>query len=260
MAKNLQNLRIVVTRQAEHADQLCKRIAALSGEAICLPLFAIQSLLTETMLQKIKVELKHCKLAIVISRNAAELLLPTLDVAMISATTWACVGPATAECLQSFGIQQVLYPRDAADSKGLLRELERHKIALQEQRIIIFTGERGNSLLSTELQAMGATVSEIDLYCRIAPDIAPSLVQKVLTAKPAIDIMVITCVTSLHNLQKFSNDLKIPIFELPLLVVSPRIQQAALDMGFINVYTINGMDEGSIISGLLEWREQMERR
>lgn len=138
----LANLRVLLTRQSADADNLATEIANLGGSSIHLPLFAVESILQPPYLQGILSKFDKCRLAICISRNAAELIVPycihRTDV------TWATIGPSTAHSLQTLGIKKVLYPLSKPyDSHALMQTLKLNNINLQNQYIMVFTGEQG---------------------------------------------------------------------------------------------------------------------
>jgi len=120
---------------------------------------------------------------------------------------------------------------------------------------MILTGADGNNLLAETLQQQGARVEITSLYKRTIPRISTLELQTVLNAAAVIDIMVITCVTSLANLQVLAESAGVNPFGIPLLVVSSRISTYALERGFVNVRVAKGMSDENIVTALLSWRK-----
>ncbi len=108
MPGNLNHLKVLLTRQASTVDDLQAQIAALGGSSINLPLFAIESLLDQQLVAALQIKFKRGALALCISRNAAQIVLPHLS--QPNAVTWAAIGPSTAQYLQQQGVAKVLFP------------------------------------------------------------------------------------------------------------------------------------------------------
>lgn len=250
MLGSLNNLRVVLTRQVNTVDDLGMKIAELGGSSVHLPLFAIESLLDADYLQEILIKLQNCSLAICISKNAAEILLPHYQATDL---TWAAVGPSTANYLQQHGIKQVLYPATSPfDSAALLQLLKLNNKNLQNQYIMVFTGAQGDGWLSSALADLNATVETIPLYKRVMPAISTDQFIKVFKNPPGVDLILITCTTSLVNLILLAQMAGFEVRSTPLLVISHRIYTYALAQGFTKVHKAHGMSEQEIMTGIIE--------
>lgn len=244
-------MKILITRQESLTHDLVKRLAALHVNSVIFPLFAVESKLDKVSLQKLTVNLQSASLGVFISRNAAELVVPHL--APINGVCWASVGPATAEYLQTLGLWRIIYPQQPPfDSQGLIKQLKLANVDLINKQVLLFTGENGNNWLANEFAQLGAIVKIIEVYKRVLPAVTVTELEKVFKSRPKIDLILITCVTSLINLQLLTARIGVGIFNTPLLVVSNRIHEAALDMGFVTVYNSNGMTDAEIFSAVCE--------
>lgn len=251
---DLKQVKVLITRQQHVTDNLVAQLHAHNALCVCLPLFAVEPKLDNQQFAKLNKNLANSELAIFISRNAAELVMPHLDINLN--ITWACIGPTTAEYLQQQGIQQVIYPPDSPyDSQALMRLLQAKHNSLLNGHITIFTGDNGNAWLQEELRLGGATVEVVSVYSRVMPAITTEKTHQVFSALPKIDIILITCVTSLINLRQLTENAGLQVLDIPLLVVSDRIYRSAIDMGFTKVYTAKGMSDADIMSGLFNWRD-----
>jgi uroporphyrinogen-III synthase len=251
--------KIVVTRPAFAAKSIIETLTQLGAHATNMPLFAIEALLNSEKLSQLAQDLPHYDLVICISRNAADMIIP--HISALDVINWAAVGPATAEYLQRNGAANVICPLQAPfDSNSLLLELQLRAKNLKNRCIMILTGADGNKSLAEALQQQGARVEVTALYKRTMPKISAIQLQTVLNAAPAIDIMVVTCVTSLANLQALAESAGVNPFGIPLLVVSPRISTYALERGFVNVHVAKGMSDANIVTALLAWRNGQVNR
>lgn len=252
MSNLLQNTRILLTRQAEQNVALSTQLTNLGAQCLAVPLFEIEETLDAAKLWSIKRGLSLSSLAIFISSNATKILLSRL--ALGPDLLCACVGPATAKLLQQAGYYNVLFPRSKPyDSAGLIRELQLNNLNLKNRYIMVFAGENGNRNVVADLQKLGAVVELVEIYKRQMPALASQLLAAAIgTASP--DIIVISCVTSLTNLQYLASKLNIIWQEIPLLVVSERIREHALGLGFAKVYTAASMTDEDIVSALIKWR------
>lgn len=258
MSNALKNLSILNTRQAQYSKTLDSLITANMGTVISLPLLDVTSLLDTATLRHIIHDLSACDLCVLVSRNSAELLLPHLAPELIRSVTWACVGPATSKCLSEYGVSNCIYPRIAPyNSISLISELHSRGIILNQANVMILTGESGDMELNATMSQQGAIIHLTPVYRRIRPHISKEQVSRVFNSIPGVDIILITCVTSLVHLQQLAQEMQLAILDIPLLVVSPRIARAALEMGHINVYTTESMSEADILSGLIQWRENI---
>lgn len=249
MSNSLAGVNILVSRPEKHAHNLVTAINLLHGNVICVPLFKIDSILDSALLDQINSEIANCDLAICTSRNVAELLLP--EIYHYQKVTWAAVGPATAEFLLDYGIDKVLYPKHAPfDSEGLISLLKSEGYALANMKVVIFTGDGGREYLSQELCALGAKVNNIIIYKRSLPEITSNDLLELLFIKHRTNIIIITCVTSLINLCGLSADSWPKVLQIPLLVVSKRIFDYAINMGFVSVYNAGEMSDVGILNTL----------
>lgn len=253
MPGNLYGAKIIVTRPEVASKSIMETLRQLQAQVISVPLFAVEALLSSEELSQLAQDLPSYDLVICISRNAAELIVP--HITDLAAINWATVGPGTASFLQQLGVLNVTYPSQSPfDSNSLLLELQLRTKILKNQCIMILTGADGNNSLADALQECGAQVSVASLYKRTMPKISALQMQNILNTAPATDIMVVTCVTSLANLQTLAKATGTNFFNIPLLVVSSRISTYALERGFVNVHVAKGMSDADIVTALLSWR------
>lgn len=255
MQAKLAGITVLLTRQAEHNQILQQQIAALGGNSISLPLFAIAPQIDANGLTEIHNKLTKCALAVCISQNAALILAPIL--AAHDTVRWATVGKTTAAFLAQYGIREILYPKTPPyDSAGLLHVLHTVNLNLQNQYIMVFTGVDGDGWLKTALSQCGAKVEIMPLYARIMPAITRQQICNIFGSRPRVDIVLITCITSLVNLMKLAAAENIEIGHVPLLVVSQRIYNYAMAAGFMNVSVARSISTVDILEALVNIGEK----
>lgn len=252
MNSKLKGCRILLARPELAAKDLMQQIAKQGGVSTCMPLFAIKSLLTPALMQQLKDQLKVNKVGIFISRNAAEIALPLID--FTDKIQWACMGPVTEQYLRQAGLKHVLCPSALPyDSTSLIKQFAQSKIILANNRVLIITGKDGDNWLADALESYGAIVETVAVYERIMPQVDLAEFEQLFGIPSKIDIILITCVTSLENLHNLSQQTGIDILEVPLMVVSERIRKRALEMGHKNVYNSGNMSDQDIMRALSEW-------
>lgn len=251
MAGKLNNLEVIISRQSNLAADLIAKIHEHGGKGISFPLFDIESLLNTEKLLQINKHLQQNYLTICISRNAADLVLSHVDIPQDS--MWATIGPATALYLQQHNINNVIYPyKPPFDSKALIIALQLKRINLANLCIMILTGELGDRWLLDMLTQHGAIVEIMHIYRRIMPRFSAIQLKDICSAHGR-RIILITCVTSLVNLQTMARQAGVDVYNIALLVVSDRIYAYAVAQGFANVYVAKSMLDADILSALFEY-------
>lgn len=278
LAHPLSGLNVLLTRPTLQALKLRKRIEALGGAVLSLPLLEIDPVLDSASIERIKTKimgLDQYDIALFISTNAASLGMewigqywPQLPVGLEA----YAVGPSTGELLQQLP-WQVHYSSTGITSEHLL-ELP----GLQDvsgKRVALFRGKGGRELLAETLRERGARVDYIELYQRRVPiyDRGEILTQ---IHESRINVVVLTSLQILENflqllgLRVFSADVTQPAQgstakalmdmqqTLCLVVPSLRVQNIAKAAGFSRVVVASGADDESILDGLARSGGQVE--
>lgn len=246
MVKNLAGLKVLVSRLQQHSAAIASAIENLGGQAVCQPLYTVESTIDKGLLKLIDKLAGSITIGIFISRNAVDMCMPYLhkDFAKI----WATTGPGTAEQLNDYGINDVLHPAYSdANSVGLFNLMLEKRLDLKNCRIVIFTGADFDNVLQQKLASAHAKVETLVVYRRGAP--------KDLLIDASVNVILISCVTSLINLQNAAPDL-----DLPLVAASDRIATAALEMGYSKVYTSRSMQDTDLIDALSKVNDARQRK
>ena len=247
----LAGLRIAVTRPREQAAKLVQGIEALGGNCILFPLLEITPLTDKQALYAIASKLPEFQLAIFISPNAVRYGMEVLqDTGGLPATLQvASVGLGSAKALHEHGIQEVIAPQHRADSEALLTLPELQEVS--GKHIVIFRGDSGRELLGDTLKSRGASVEYVSCYHRGKPQ---HDISQLLAAK--LDALTLSSSEALNNLWEMLAPANTgQLSAIPLFVLHERIALAARKLGWQNVVTVAGGDEG-LLSTLINWALQ----
>lgn len=250
----LAKLRVLVTRPAHQADNLCDKIDQLDAKALRFPTIEIkisdkcQSTLT------INNTIKQYDIALFVSQNAvhhafqfihAESLPKQLKIGVI--------GKGSLASLNNYGIQSQAIPSQTYNSEGLLSSQLLSDV--QHKKVIIFRGQAGRNLLGDTLIERGATVTYCEVYQRCLPQIDENTYEEIF--KINIDIAIFTSSEGLKHAFKMLKEKDAQtLLNTPWLLISERMKKTAYNLGHNSDIIIaqQASDDG-IISSLLEWQK-----
>ncbi len=243
MATKLAGRKVLVTRPKQQATQLCERIAELGGEAFLFPVLDIEftraDLLNNWQPDWHKI--------IFISKNAVHGFLQQIQPEQLDASTkLVAVGAATADVLRSANLEVAIVPKDNGGSDYLLALDEMQQLA--GEKVLIVRGEGGRELLADTLKQRQAYVEYCEVYRRVKSRPTP------LACDQAIQSEVVLCTSeqSVKNLVSLLAADKLHLLEKPLIVLSERIKQCALSLGFKQVIVTASTSDSAIIDTLLQ--------
>ncbi len=228
MNRPLEHLGIVITRPSEQAKKLTHYITEAGGTPILFPLIAIVPLNDYRVFEQVIADVAQYDWAIFISSNAVQNGMPRLcNLGSPSQLKFAAIGPVTAQQLNSFGVSQVLTPKDRFDSESLLSLPEMQ--AVQGQRVMIFRGEGGRDVLADTLKTRGAEVTFAECYQRINPQHNVRMLDQLWQEKKLHGIVVTSSEALRHLLALAANSVWLK--QVPLIVNHARIAEVPLHMG-----------------------------
>lgn len=249
--KTLHSLRVLITRPAHQAKDLCQQIAQHGGIPLCFPTVAIEVVDPGKKVEKINT----AALIIFLSPNGVMTALPFCATRLQQARAQfklLAVGPSTAQALADHHFTVDFLPSTEFNSEGLsaLPILQ----TIQEKNILLFQGDSGRSYLGDVLAQRGAKVERITTYRRIYPSVLDS-------ARPQsdqVDILLGTSTTGIENLVTLLYPYwQSALFEKPLVVVSPRIAQFAQQIGFVKkVLIADNASDPAILDCLFSYTEK----
>jgi uroporphyrinogen-III synthase len=223
MSDALKGVRVLVTRPAHQAENLCRLIEAEGGSVVRLPLLAIEPGTRAAEARRLLAAPRD--LWIFTSANAVRHALPLLG------ETWpprlAAVGPATAAALAAAG-QDAARPLAGASSEALLELPELADAA--GLRALVVTGEGGVEVLERGLAARGAVVERAEVYRRVPLPYPPEAVAAALRRS---DVVVVTSGESLEQLVRLTPEgSRALLLKKPLVVPGARVVEKARELGF----------------------------
>lgn len=247
---SLQDLNILVTRPEKQAHLLCDLIALEGGKPIRFPVLEITQVEDTMTIKKILNELANYTWVIFVSLNAVNFALQAKNgkISGFSHTKFAAIGEATAKAMQSAGLCVDLLPETGASSEALLSMPQLQQ--LQGQVCLIVRGQGGHELLADSLRQRGAEVEYLEVYKRIRPESDASFIIN-LVNKKKLHRIVITSGEALKNLAyMLGNDMLPKLINIPLIVVSGRIQQLAQEIGFNTIVVTDKPSDNAIVEAL----------
>jgi uroporphyrinogen-III synthase len=197
--KTLKGIGIAITRPADQATKLAELICDAGGTAILFPLIEISPLGDYSQFEAVISDITQYDWAIFISSNAVQNGMPRLiKQGAPKNLQFAAIGPVTSKELQSFGVTNVLSPKDRFDSESLLALPEMHDVS--NKKVMIFRGVGGRDVLAETLKARGAQVTFAECYQRINPQTDCNLLAQLYAEKKLHSIVVTSSEAMRHLL------------------------------------------------------------
>ena len=238
---SLDGLTVLVTRPEKQAKNLCTLIENNGGKVIAFPVIDIAPLMPDLS----NIDLSVLDMIIFISRNAVDYCPVIIKDNITSSISLVSVGSGSAESMHSHQMRVDLQPAHSTGSDGLLLMPELEDVT--DKRILIVRGKGGREHLANTLRQRGATVDYLEVYQRTLP--APSIEQcdEALLA----DCMVCTSVTGVKNVGLLLEQNLKSITNKPIIVLSERIKDYAVSMGFSVVIVTKDASDTAIIEKLI---------
>jgi len=249
----LAGIGVLVTRPAPQADELCALIEAAGGRALRFPTLAISAVPDTTAARAALAALDPYDLVLFVSANAVEQALALRPVADWPAgLRCAALGAGTVRTLARHGLPVQLVAPPPHDSEALLALPQLQD--LSGQRVLIIRGVGGRELLGETLRARGAAVNYAEVYQRTRPD---SDTRDILAAwaQGAVDVVTVTSGEALQNLVAMLGEPgRGRLLTTPLVVVSGRMVQQALALGFTSPRLAEAAGDAALMAALIAWR------
>ena len=276
--------RILVTRPAGQQRELVAAIEALGGEAISLPLLAIESINdtgAETQLKQNLSRLRDYDLLIFVSVNAVRFgakqifgRIAECGAAISPKAEIFAVGAATAREAASLLDRPVHGPVTGGGSESLLDLPQLDDV--KDRRVAIFRGQGGRELLARELRRRGAIVDYFEVYRRVPAAGAAGQLKEILSATPP-DAAVITSAESLARWRELLGEIAGPaksraialplkategaarnadrLLAQPVVVPSRRVAELAAQHGFTAIIDAGDAGAKAMVEALAaHWR------
>jgi uroporphyrinogen-III synthase len=247
----LKGTRVLVTRPEHQAENLSRLIEEHGGIAIRFPTLDIIASDAVNEIQKILRNLNNYQWVVFISVNAVNFALKANGgkIDKLDPVRFAAIGQATTQALQTAGLTIDLAPEQGYTSEALLAMPPLQQV--KGQKVLIIRGQGGREELATELRSRGAKVHYLDVYQRAVPR-KNGLHLDLMLAHDKIDVITITSGEALQNLQVMLDAENYKrLFALPLVVVSDRIRQIAVNMGFKRITVSSSPSDAEILKAVI---------
>jgi uroporphyrinogen-III synthase len=242
----LMGLSVLVTRPQPQAATLASGIAAFGGEPIVFPSIAIEPIEVASV--------EAHDLVVFISVHAVE--HGARFIQRTETLRIAAIGNATANALTAANLPATIVPPGESTSESLLEHPELKTAAID--RVLIVRGEGGRETLREAFLSRGSIVNTLEVYRRVAAQVATSAVAALEARWQEGDIDVVTA-TSIETYLKLEQLLtergRELLRETRLLAPTQRIIDAAIANGWRGEALISGgADDRSILGTLARWR------
>lgn len=249
--------RILVTRPAHQAQGL---INLLSSKGACVLLFPTLVIHPVNDLNALKETIQQqfdADWLIFISPNAVDHVLP-----LIKQEQWlprfrgrfATVGAGTRDTLASYGINNIVYPLNDVGALALLETLSQENF--ENKHVTIFKADSENQILEEGLAARGAQLFPIICYQRLHSKEDPEPLIHALE-HDHINLIVTTSGDGLKSLvHLIPTALRSTLYQLPVVVVSERVQNIAKTFGFSTILLAHDPSDEAIVSAIDQWKNE----
>ncbi|MFW5451483.1 MAG: uroporphyrinogen-III synthase [Methylophagaceae bacterium] len=241
--KSLNGLKVLITRPHEQAQKLYNEINDAGGEALLFPVIEIVTIPYEQWAEH---DLAKQDMIIFISRNAVSNFVRELKAEIPQNNQLVAIGRGTANSMQGHGLRVDIQPTQSSGSHALLTMLGR--VNVTGKNILIVRGKGGRELLADSLGARGAKINYIEAYQRRLATPSASQYEQALKA----DCIVCTSVMGVDNVSILLKNEITSLLAIPIVVVSERIQQHALSLGFERVIVTSKVSDNAIVHQLME--------
>lgn len=222
--------KILICRPQEQAQKLANIMQTHDFEPIVFPTVEIQPIdVNQKFIPLLKLSIQQANIILIQSPSVLT-YLDSASLALLAASQVIyAMGAGTEEALQAKNISSCWVAHHGAASEQILSTPPISTLPVNSN-ILLLTGEGGRSVLQPELTDKGFVCERINTYKRAMPTYSQQQINKILDKAP--EIILVTSVDILKNLLIIFKDNLNAIKNLPLLVISPRIQNAALELGW----------------------------
>lgn len=163
----LKGRRIAVTRSREHASELSRKIVALGGEVIELPLIEVAKDVNTETLSDVISELGSYDWIVFTSANGVRFFFDEFfrlfdDIRSLGLIRFACVGDTTAKAVGEYHIRVECQPK-VATGDALADELVATG-SLDSAKVLVVTGNLNRDTLVKKLEDARAIVDRLPVY------------------------------------------------------------------------------------------------
>lgn len=266
MQSCLRGKRILITRPAHQSRGWYELLRAAGAEVDSIPMLAIEPIDSGAQLQVIKrriLDFDQIDHAIFVSQNAVRLGFDWLEdywPQLPQGPRYYGIGAATAHALRRRGVQCERRGDECASGGETTADTMPDTMnseallslpALQQvtgQRILIFRGSGGRTLIGDTLRARGARVDYCELYRRALPAEAAAQLAQYSAQPDAFSVHSGETLTNLAQCIRRSG--RNALFETPLICPSQRVADQARDLGFSRASAARNAGDAAMLEAL----------
>lgn len=237
--------RIVVTRARAQASDLSNTLKELGAQVIEFPAIEIQPLPNYQQLDEAIRQIESYDWVIFTSVNGVDyftdrLLTQDRDWRDLKGSKICAIGPQTAACLSSLGLQVDFVPPEYR-AEGIIEGLKEREIA--GKKVLLARASVARDILPQELEKLGAQVTVAPTYQTVVPEPTEEEI-KVLGQK--VDLITFTSSSTVKNFKTLWQQEKKAFTEAQIAAIGPITANTAKEEGFTvdieaKEYTIKGL-------------------
>jgi uroporphyrinogen-III synthase len=256
VTRALAGVRVLVTRPAEQARELARRIEAEGGEAVVFPVLAIEPVIDLAAVRAAIGPVRDYDVVVFVSRNAVAHGHALLERRSPGAPLIAAIGPSTARALEALGATVAIRPAAGYTSEALLADPALRD--LRGRRVLIVRGHGGRELLAETLRARGATVAYAEVYRRAAAHADASALRARWHSR-GMDLVTALSIETLDALRVALGDEGHALLAgAALVTASDRVIKRAAALGLNSVVQARGPDDAALVEAMIAWRRAKE--
>lgn len=196
----LSGKRVVVTRATDQAGELVKMLSGAGAEVVEFPTIKTVPPVSYAQLDEAIARLEGFDYAIFTSVNALRYFMERLEgigrrASALAGLKLVCVGPKTAELLESYGLKAGIVP-EQYKAEGVLKALESEEVA--GKRFLFPRAEVAREEIPDGLRTRGAEVALVTVYRTVAPEVDPSYVSSLFEGK-GVSAVTFTSTSTVKN-------------------------------------------------------------
>ncbi|MCP4745422.1 MAG: uroporphyrinogen-III C-methyltransferase [Desulfobacteraceae bacterium] len=241
--------RIVVTRARAQASELVKKLTGLGAHCIEIPTIKVVAPQNLQPLDNAISALKDYDWIVFTSVNGVNFFFERLfgkklDTRALGHLKTAAIGPATAKCMLSYGLNTDILP-DSYRAESVVAVFEKQSIS--GKKVLLPRASQARPILPQELTRMGALVDEVSVYQTIQVKKGASLLAEQL-AQGKVDMVTFTSSSTVRNYKALlPQDRACELIKAATVVsIGPITTETAESLGFqvaltADSFTIEGL-------------------
>lgn len=198
--------KIIITRTRRQVSRLRAALTELGASVIEIPTIKIEPVIN-SKIDSVMENTFTYDWILFTSVNAVEIFFENLlrikkDIRFLGSAKIGCIGPATAEAVNSYKIKVDIIAKKAV-AEGLLDSLQECG-PWQKRRVLIPRATEAREILPQKLGSWGAIVDVLPVYKTVCPKIETSILEKV--KENNYDLITFTSSSTFRNFVSFFSD------------------------------------------------------